>query len=47
MDDPSDNSLIDSMWKDDVGLFLIVMILWDLIRAFFIAWLIPKFIKKK
>jgi len=43
MEDFLDNPML----KYDVVLFLIVMVIWDLIRAFFIAWMIPKFMKKK
>ena len=45
MDDP--DSPIITMLKDDVVLFLVIMIVWDLLRACLIAWLIPKFALKK
>lgn len=38
MDDISDNWLME-----DLGLFFILMIVWDIIRSFFIAWLVPRF----
>ena len=46
MDDPAD-SLMITMMKDDVVLFLVIMIIWDILRAFFIAWLIPRLPHKK
>ena len=47
MDEPSDSLILNTMIKDEVVLFLIAMIIWDCIRAFGIAWLIPRLAPKK
>jgi len=42
-EDPSDNLLI--FWlMEELGLFFLLMITWDIIRSIFTAWLVPKFL---